>query len=163
MLKKVRIRIFTDRTEVPVDLYENKASAPVADAVPEHSEISVEGRYHDDGRRVAISYDEGALSGLEGSRVTISYQKDEPGTVSMLRTGSVKTALLFEAGRRHEAVYQTPLAPFTVCVQTARVDNALEAMGALELDYLVELKGAQAEHTKMRILLSPAYDKPQGI
>ena len=162
MLKKVRIRILTDRTEASVDLYENKA-APVAKGSVEHSEISVEGRYHDDGRRVSISYDEGALSGMEGSRVTISYQKDEPGILTMLRTGSVRTALLFEAGRRHEAVYQTPLAPFEVCVQTARVDNALEAMGTLELDYIVELKGAEAEHTQMKIILSPAYDKPQGI
>ena len=163
MLKKVRIRIATERTQVPWDLYENKAVALDGESVPEHSEISLEGRYHNDGHRVSIAYDEGELSGMEGSRTTICFQKDNPAQVEMLRTGSVKTALFFEAGRRHEAVYQTPLAPFTVCVQTERVSNAIEAMGTLELDYIVELKGAQAERTKMRIVISPAYDKPQGI
>ena len=81
----------------------------------------------------------------------------------MLRTGSVKTALLFDEGRRHECVYQTPIMNFDVCVQTNTVKNAIEAMGTLDLDYVVELKGAQAEHTKMKIVISPAYDKPQGL
>ena len=112
---------------------------------------------------MAISYDETAVSGMEGSRATISYQKSEPGLISMLRTGSVKTALTFEQGRRHECVYQTPFAPFEVCVQTNSVKNALETMGTLDLDYIVELKGAEGEHTKMRIILSPVCDKPRGM
>ena len=163
MLKKVKIKILTDRSDAPVGLFENKAG-PLCEAdAPEHSEMSVEGRYHDDGTRVAISYDESELSGMEGSRTTISFQKAEPGVVTMLRTGSVKTALLFEQGRRHECVYQTPLAPFDVCVQTNAVKNAIETMGTLDLDYIVELKGAQAERTKMRILISAVYNKPLGM
>ena len=163
MLKKVKIKILTERTQAAVGLFENKITPLDVTAAPERSEMSVEGRYHDDGIRVAISYDESELSGMEGSRATISYQKSEPGLISMLRTGSVKTALTFEQGRRHECVYQTPFAPFEVCVQTNTVKNALETMGTLDLDYIVELKGAEGEHTKMRIILSPVYDKPRGM
>ncbi len=163
MLKKVRIRITTERTEVSADLFSGKPASCGALATPEHSEMTVEGRYHDDGARVAISYDESALSGMEGSRATISYQKSEPGLISMLRTGNVKTALLFEGGRRHACVYQTPIMPFEVCVQTSKVQNTIETMGTLELDYITQIKGAQAERTRMRIVISPAYDKPQGI
>ena len=163
MLKKVRIKILTDRAVVPGSLFENTPIKPVALHNFEHSEMSVEGRYHDDGTRVAISYDESELSGLEGSRTTISFQKDVPAAVTMLRTGSVKTSLLFEVGKCHRCVYQTPYAPFEVCVQTNKVHNAVEGMGTLELDYIVELKGAEAEHTKMKIVISPAYDQPRGI
>ena len=163
MLKKVRVKILTDRVKAAKGLFDGKA-APLAEAQEvEHSEMSVLGRYHDDGTRVSISYDESELSGMEGSRATIAFQKNEPHVVSMLRTGSVKTALLFEAGRRHECVYQTPLAPFDVCVQTNAVKNAIEAMGTLDLDYVVELKGAEPEHTRMRIVLSADRDTPQGI
>ncbi len=163
MLKKVRIKILTERAEAAVGLFENIAAPLAGTGAPERSEMTVEGRYHDDGTRVSISYDESAASGMEGSRATISFQKAEPGVISMLRTGSVKTALLFEQGRRHICVYQTPLAPFEVCVQTDAVKNAIETMGTLDLDYIVELKGAQAEHTKMKIVISPAYDKPKGL
>ncbi len=163
MLKKVRIRIITDRAEAAVGLFENTVMPLGESGAPEHSEMTVEGRYHDDGTRVAISYDESELSGMEGSRATISYQKNEPGVITMLRTGSVKTALLFEEGRCHQCVYQTPIAPFDVCVQTDEVNNSLEGVGALYLDYTVELRGAQPQRTKMTLTLLPSFDRPQGI
>lgn len=164
MLKKVRVKIVTDRTEMAGDLFVGDApTAAHAPEAPTHEESMMEGRYHDDGTRVAISYEEGALSGLEGSRVTISYQKENPAHLTMLRTGSVKTVLTFEAGCRHECVYQTPYAPFDVCVQTSKVQNAIEALGTLQLEYTVQIKGAQPEHTKMTLTLLPAFDQPRGI
>ena len=164
MLKKVRIKIVTDRTEMAGSLFEDGAlTLPSSSAVPTHEESVREGRYHDDGTRVAISYEEGELSGMEGSRVTLSFYKESPALVTMLRTGSVKTALTFEAGRRHVCVYQTPYAPFDVCVQTGKVQNALHTLGTLHLDYVVGLKGAQPEHTKMTLTLLPAFDKPIGV
>ena len=163
MLKKVRIRIVTDRIDAATGLFDKKAVFDTQGSENEHSEMTVEGRYHDDGIRVAISYDESELSGMEGSRATISYQKNEPGVITMLRTGSVKTALLFDKGRCHECVYQTPIAPFDVCVQTDEVNNSLEGMGVLYLDYTVELKGAQPQRTKMTLTLLPVYNAPKGI
>ena len=164
MLKKVRVKIVTDRTEMAGSLFAGEAlTLARAPEAPTHEESMVEGRYHDDGTRVAISYEEGELSGMEGSRVTLSYQKGSPAHLTMLRTGSVKTALIFEAGRRHECVYQTPYAPFDVCVQTSRVQNAIEALGTLQLEYTVQIKGAQPEHTKMTLTLLPVFDQPIGV
>ena len=163
MLKKVRIRIVTDRTDAATGLFDKSAVFDTQSSENEHSEMTVVGRYHDDGIRVAISYDESELSGMEGSRATVSYQKNEPGVITMLRTGSVKTALLFEKGRCHECVYQTPIAPFDVCVQTDDVKNSLEGVGVLYLDYTVELKGAQPQRTKMTLTLLPDFDRPQGM
>jgi uncharacterized beta-barrel protein YwiB (DUF1934 family) len=163
MLKKVRIRISTERTGVAADLFSDKPVAAGEISAPERSEMTVEGRYHDDGTRVSIAYEETEISGMEGTRATLFFQKSDPGQVTLARTGSVKTALIFEAGCRHECLYQTPIMPFEVCVQTAKVQNAIEAMGTMELDYISQIKGAEAERTRMRIVISPAYNKPQGL
>lgn len=130
---------------------------------PQRVELMTEGSYLDDGARVSISYKESAQSGLEGSRATVSFCKNAPEQILMLRTGSVKTRLVFEEGMRHHCVYQTPMMPFDVCVHTAKVCNALEKEGTLLLEYVVELRGAEPEHTKMTLKLLPAYDTPQGI
>ncbi len=163
MLKRVRIRLVSERLEMMGDLFAGKPLLPRSGAEWQRHEMMLEGRYHDDGTRVSVSYEESELSGMEGSRVTISFHKSERGMISMLRTGSVKTALVFEQGRRHHCVYQTPYAPFEVCVHTEKVQNELETKDTLYLDYVVELKGADAERTRMTLSLLPVYDKPKGL
>ena len=110
--------------------------------------------------RCTIRYKESELSGMEGSVTSVSYRKSEPSLISMLRDGSVKTALVFEPGARHLCVYQTPIMPFEVCVYTRSVKNDIEAKGLLEMDYTVELRGAQAEHTAFSMRVLPVFDKP---
>ena len=168
MLKKVRVQIITDRYEVKGSLYHNFAgnmpsdtvSPPAPKGETERMEMTVEARYHDDGTRVCISYKESELCGMEGSTTSVSFQKNEPQTLSMLRDGTVKTALLFEQGKRHLCVYQTPIMPFEVCVYTRSVRNAIESDGVLEMDYTVELRGAQAERTKFLMRVLPCFDRP---
>ncbi len=164
MLKKVRIKIQTDRTELVGSLFEDSlAVKQKRDAAAERMEMMTEGSYLDDGTRVSISYKESEATGSEGSRTTVSFQKNAPELISVMRTGSVKTALIFEEGRRHHCVYQTPIMPFDVCVYTTKVHNALESEGALVLDYAVELRGADAERTQMKLTLLPVFDEPQRI
>ena len=73
--------------------------------------------------------------------------------VSMIREGVVSTALVFEAGKRHHCLYQTPFMPFEVCVYTKKVENRLLDEGYLELDYMIEIRGARAERTQFRMEL----------
>lgn len=164
MLKRVRLKLETTRIATEASLFDDRAQASAQgenpENTPERTEFLTEARYLDDGTRVTISYDEGIGTGLEGSRVAISYLKSEPQLVSMTRTGSVKTAMIFESGRRHTCVYQTPIMPFEVCVLTKKVCNGIENEGVLLLDYLVELHGAQAEHTCIRLSLLPDAQKP---
>ena len=164
MLKKVRIKIETDRMEISGSLFDQETAKnpPSPDAAPqaEHLEMLVEGRLHDDGSRFSISYRESELSGMEGSSTTVSFRKNEAGVISMMRNGTVKTALIFEEGRRHLCYYQTPIMPFEVCVYTKRVENTLDADGQLILDYSVELRGAATEATHLKMTVLPHFDKP---
>ena len=163
MLKKVRVQIITDRCEIKGSLYKTSEGIPPAafDAFSEkqnnaeHMEFTTEARYHDDGTRICISYKENEQSGMEGTSTSLSFQKNTPSSLSMLRGGSVKTALIFEPGKQHLCVYQTPVMTFDVCIYTHTVDNRLERGGMLEMDYIIELRGARAARTAFRMHVLP--------
>ena len=165
MLKKVRLHITTERRELVGSLFEGDTPkltlAKVADADVERIEITVDASYHDDGTRVSMIYHESELTGMAGATTTLTFQKNEPQLVSMLRHGTVKTALVFEKGKRHCCVYQTPIMPFEVCVLTDKVENNIEGMGTLSLSYAVELRGGLAEQTRFQLHVLPYFDQPQ--
>lgn len=163
MLKKVRIAIKTTQQEIGGTLFEKQPATrklQEIDHAPQTLELMMEGSYHDDGTRISISYREGEHTGMKNARTTISFQKNDPTLVTMTRDGEVRTALCFEEGRRHLSVYQTPYMPFEVAVKTKRVQNRIAENGTLHLDYTVELKGANAEHTDFSLTLLPDIKKP---
>ena len=105
---------------------------------------------HEDGR-IELSYDETELTGMEGSKTSISYKEDTPSLITMVRSGSVSTALVLESGKRHHCVYKTPYMPFEVCVHTVKVKNEIESAHSLFIDYIIEIRGAKAERTKLEL------------
>lgn len=102
---------------------------------------------------VVISYHETELSGMEGTTSTITYRTDDPGLVTMLRSGTVRTALTFRAHHRTVCTYDTPYMPFQIAIHALVVDNRLSTDGELVLDYLIEIKGGVAERCTMRITI----------
>ena len=158
MSKEVRIKIYSLRYEVEASLFsqEDDDLHTVSDDMkiePVKIEINSIGRLTDDGSRVVISYDETEATGMDGSSTAISFVKSQPEIVTMTREGVVSTVLVFEERVRHHCLYKTPFMPFEVCVHTMKVKNLLQGMGVLELDYVIEIRGAQAERTKFRMEL----------
>lgn len=173
MLKKVAITMTVERYGVAASLFDELADAPELSEVnpsllelvpdedgnleePEQTEVFSTGRLRLTDEEFSLTYEESALTGMEGTQSQLSFRCGEPGLLTMLRTGAVKTALVFEKGKRHICVYQTPYMPFEVCVYTLGVDNRLMADGervggVLELDYIVEIHGARAERCRMRL------------
>ena len=117
----------------------------------EELEVNTDGHIVYNDGRVELSYDESDLTGMEGSKTYISYDQNSADLVTMLREGSVSTALVFEQGRRHHCVYKTPYMPFEVCVHTLKVDNRIETERSLFIDYIIEIRGAKAERTKLEL------------
>ena len=155
---EVRIRLRSTRYEVEASLFseESEESAILSDVLeiePETIEINTLAKLSVKGGRVEISYDETEATGMEGSSTAVSYMKEESGVVSMIREGAVSTVLTFESGKRHHCIYNTPFMPFDVCVRTIKVDNRIEDSGYLDLDYVIEIRGARAERTKFRMEL----------
>ncbi len=123
--------------------------------MPEPTEMFMEGKLVTNEHRVELIYEEGELTGMDGSVTSIGFDRTDPSLVSMMRTGPVRTALTFEKGKRHLCLYNTPYSDFEVCVHALNVNNRLLQEGRLELDYLVEIHGAQAEHCKMTVSIRP--------
>ena len=123
---------------------------------PEVAELLMEGRLVTTMRRAELVYEESELTGMEGAVTKIGFERGMPELISMLRGGSVSTALIFEQGKRHMCVYQTPFASLEVCVQTLEVCNELLTRGTLWLDYLIEIHGARTERCKMMLTIRGA-------
>ena len=158
MSESVRIKIRSVRYEVEASLFSEDGEGcgelvALEDAEPETVEINTVGRLSEENGRIEISYEETEVTGMEGSTTAVSYEPSQSGLVTMLREGVVSTALVFEEGKRHHCLYNTPFMPFQVCVHTLKVDNRLSEDKLLELDYVVEIRGAQAERTKFRLEL----------
>ena len=114
-------------------------------------EMFSEGELYITDERVIIAYDESELTGMEGSHTQVRFERSCPQLVTMMRSGSVNTILVFEKGKRHICTYQTEFMPFEICVFTKEVRNTLLENGRIELDYIVEIRGAQAERTQFTI------------
>ena len=106
--------------------------------------------------RIELEYFETELTGMAGACTCISFEEQHPEIVTMIRTGSVATALVFEEGKRHVCAYNTEEAAFEICVNTSRVDNRMtERGGEILLDYCIEFRGASTEHTFIQIKAAP--------
>ena len=169
MLKKVRIFLRSERFGVAAQLFEDMlAGMTEADAFvegafdpqqidedePQSMEMYSDARLRMTEDMFSLSYEETALTGMEGTSSQMSFVLSQPHLLTMIRSGSVSTALVFEPGKRHFCTYKTPYMPFEVCVHTIRVDNRLlDDEASLDLDYVVEIRGAQAERCRLHLEL----------
>ena len=162
MIKRnVMIKLLSYRTEMSGSLfegdeeeYEELPEENGDDESNEPTEMLIEGRLLEGTDRIELVYEESELSGMEGSVTSIGFERDRPGLVSMMRSGPVSTAMIFEENKRHFSVYDTPFSSFQICVRALRVENALLSAGHLALEYQIEIHGAQAEHCTMEITVS---------
>ena len=144
-----------------MDEYEEFEDEIPEDEEPEGPiEMFSEGELYITDERVIIAYDESELTGMEGSHTQVRFERNNDGLVTMMRNGNVNTILVFEAGKRHICTYQTPYMPFEICVYTKEVKNTLLENGIIELDYIVEIRGAQAERTQFKIEIFEDENSP---
>lgn len=149
---------FDSLLEDEVDMFEEH-ELHIEEEEPEGPiEMYSEGELYITDERVIIAYDESELTGMEGSHTQVRFERTQAGLVTMMRSGSVNTILVFEEGKRHICAYETPFMPFEICVFTKSVNNTLLEDGKIELDYIVEIRGAQAERTQFKIEI---FEQPE--
>ena len=77
-----------------------------------------------------VSYQETELTGLEGTTTVVRI--DGP-RVTLLREGTVNSQMVFEEGRKHLSMYETPYGSLSIGVDTHRVKSTVgEGGGDLE-------------------------------
>ena len=86
----------------------------------------------------SFSYMESELTGMEGTKTSFSIT---PVSVVMTREGSLSSRMVFEEGRKHNFIYETPFGATTMGVNTKSISFDLnESGGSMEIDYVVDFQ-----------------------
>ena len=111
------------------------------DVDPDGTELLTAGTMEllEDGR-ILLEYQETELTGMEGT--TTTFEVNGP-RVTLTRTGKVNSQMVFEEGRQHTSLYETPFGELTVDIQTSRLrHNLTERGGVMDIKYSIAV-----EHT----------------
>ena len=99
-------------------------------------ELITSGQYSFNGGESTLTYMESELTGLEGTQTSFTV---EPFGVTMLREGTLNSRMVFEEGRKHYFLYETPFGSSTMGVDTQRINMQLtESGGDMEIDYAID-------------------------
>ena len=151
--KKVKITVESEKYDNSEALVAKDPMDDGKDKEPLHETIrfSTEGTLSSKNGKVSLDYDDSELFEGEKTGVSIMFNEGAQDLVSMMRGGSVSTAMVFESGKRHICVYTTPFMTFEVCIHTTKVSNRLLTDGTLYLEYSIEVHGVSAERTKISV------------
>lgn len=103
-------------------------------------ELLTDGEYSLGNGIATFSYMESELTGFEGTKTTFAVESDK---VVMTREGVVSNRLIFQEGRKHHFVYETPYGSITMGVDTHTISNRLNDNGGdLEINYIIDMDNA---------------------
>ncbi|MDE6280452.1 MAG: DUF1934 domain-containing protein, partial [Oscillospiraceae bacterium] len=90
-----------------------------AESSPDEIELVTSGTLKRDGLGgFTVSYQESELTGLEGTTTKLHIHG---GKVTLLREGNINSQMVFEEGRRHLSMYETPYGELSIGVNTRRM------------------------------------------
>lgn len=110
------------------------------DIDPDATELMTEGTMELTEAGMVLSYQETELTGMEGTTTTFEVKGPQ---VVLTRTGKVNSQMIFEEGRQHTSLYETPFGELTVDIQTSALKHNLSQRGGvMEIRYSIAV-----EHT----------------
>ena len=123
-------------------------------ALPDAVELVTAGRLARDGTGYTLSYQESELTGLDGTLTTIQVDGEQ---VTLMRVGEFNSQLVFQEGRRHLSMYNTPYGAMAIGVNTRHLLAKLSDRGGdIEVDYFIEIDHALAGRNVFRISVKEA-------
>jgi len=161
--KKMKIILNTEQS----DYVEQSETSPIplideelADKVEcERTELFTEGTFEINGGACTLSYDESKLTNVPFSITSVHFEKDNPELVTLMRSGELSLAMVFEPDTRHICVYETPYMPIEMCIATHSLQNTLsEDGGCLCVRYSIEANGMRCELAKITLTARPFED-----
>ena len=107
---------------------------------PDATELMTEGTLTVMPEGFRIAYEQTELTGMQGT--TTAFEVHGP-MVTLTRTGKVNSQMVFEKGRQHTSLYETPFGELTVDIQTSELrHNLTDRGGVMEIRYSIAV-----EHT----------------
>lgn len=77
-----------------------------------------------------LSYQESELTGLEGTLTTFQI---EDGRITLMRHGEVNSQMVFEEGRRHLSMYNTPYGALAVIIHAMEIEHAVAGQNLFQI------------------------------
>ena len=128
-----------EREKLPV-LLSIRGEQYFDDIDPDATELMTDGTLEVTEDGLVLSYEESELTGMEGTTTTFEVCG---GRVTLTRSGAVNSQMVFEEGRQHTSLYETPFGELSVDIQTGRLrHNLTERGGIMEIQYSIAV-----EHT----------------
>lgn len=124
---------------------------------PDCIELVSAGTFEQTTEGYTITYQESELTGLEGTTTVLQVSE---GQVTLLRQGEVNSVMVFEEGRQHVSVYETPAGTLAITINTRRLRSELDAQGGdIEIQYTIDVDHAATGLNLFHIHVSrPATD-----
>ena len=121
---------------------------------PDTLELVTAGRLMKDKVGYTLSYQESEITGLEGTLTTIQVEGEQ---VTLMRMGEFNSQMVFQEGRRHLSMYNTPYGAMSVGVNTRHLLADLSDKGGdIEIDYAIEIDHAIAGRSVFQIKVREA-------
>ena len=149
MKKNVSINIVSKQFKLDGDFF----SDPDDNNKEEKIENSTEGTLALEDGKYTVSYDETELTGMDGAHTVLEFEENTPEIVTMTRSGSASTSMIFKENTRCMSTYETGVFPLEMCITTKSVENSLdiENGGEIIIDYTVEIHGICMERTYLTL------------
>ena len=123
-------------------------------ADPDTMELVTAGRLEREGNSYTLSYQESELTGLEGTLTTFQI---EPERITLMRVGEFNSQMVFQEGRRHMSMYNTPYGTMSIGVNTRHLTAQVgESGGDIEIDYAIEIDHTVAGRNVFQIKIKEA-------
>ena len=108
------------------------------DIDPDATELMTEGTMEVTEDGIVLSYEESELTGMEGTTTTFEVKGPR---VTLTRSGAVNSQMVFEEGRQHTSLYETPFGELSVDIQTSELKHNLSERGGLmEIKYSIAVE-----------------------
>ena len=121
---------------------------------PDTVELVTAGRLMKDKAGYTLSYQESEITGLECTLTTIQVEWEQ---VTLMRMGEFNSQMVFQEGRRHLSMYNTPYGAMSVWVNTRHLLADLSDKGGdIEIDYAIEVDHAMAGRNIFQINVKEA-------
>ena len=145
--------IETRREKLPVTLF-IRGEQYFDDVDPDATELVTEGTLELTEEGLRLTYQETALTGMEGT--TTTFEVSGPQEI-LRRAGTVNSQMVFEEGRRHLSMYNTPYGAMAIGVNTRHLLADLNDQGGdIEIDYAIEIDHAIAGRNVFQIKVKEA-------
>ena len=129
-----------------IQKYENVKSDTV--------ELVTTGTLQEENGIYVLTYEESEITGLEGTQTVITVEGEQ---VTLVRSGQYNSQMVFQEGRRHLSMYNTPYGELAIGVNTRFLLADLnENGGDIEADYTIELEHSMVGRNVFNINIKEA-------